>query len=106
MRPAEESTLVQFPVYEEASLPFLDRDTDIGRQVSKSIVAADFDDDCATDEDMQENAQKAMIRELTRGIDKFLSLKKTGHENKLIKNSDLKGRFINSRAWDRSPGDL
>lgn len=49
-------TLVQFPVYMDSSLPFLDRDTDIGRQVSKSIVAADFDDDCATDDDMKDNA--------------------------------------------------
>ena len=55
-KPVEEGTLVQFPVYEDASLPFLDQEHDIGRQVSKSIVAADFDDDCATDEDMQENA--------------------------------------------------
>lgn len=40
----------------DSSLQFLDRDTDIGRQVSKSIVAADFDDDCATDDDMKDNA--------------------------------------------------
>lgn len=55
-KPSEDDTLVQFPLYVDSSLPFLDRETDIGRQVSKSIVAADFDDDCATDEDMQENA--------------------------------------------------
>ena len=68
----------------DSSLPFLDRDTDIGRQVSKSIVAADFDDDCATDDDMKDNAQKAMIRELTKGIDKYLSFKKTGNETRFI----------------------
>ena len=73
--------------------------------MSKSIVAADFDDDCATDEDMQENAQKAMIRELTRGIDKYLSLKKTGNEGKLVKNKDTKGRFINAKVWDWSPSE-
>jgi len=48
--------------------------------VSKSIVAADFDDDCQTDDDMKDNAQKAMIRELTKGIDKYLTLKKSGNE--------------------------
>lgn len=70
----------------DSSLQFLDRDTDIGRQVSKSIVAADFDDDCATDDDMKDNAQKAMIRELTKGIDKYLSFKKIGNETKFIQN--------------------
>ena len=101
VRQSEEGPLVQFPVYEDASLSFLDRDTDLGRQVSKSIVAADFDDDCDTDEDMQENAQKAMIRELTKGIDKYLTLKKTGNEVKFVKNKDVKGRYINSKAWDK-----
>lgn len=101
----DDEPIVQFPLYVDASLPFLDRDTDIGRQVTKSIVAADFDDDCATDEDMQENAQKAMIRELTKGIDKYLSLKKTGNEGKLVKNKDVKGRFINAKAWDWSPSE-
>ena len=47
-----------------------------------------------------------MIRELTRGIDKYLSLKKTGHEGKLVKNSDVRGRFINARAWDSSPDQV
>jgi hypothetical protein len=54
--------------------------------VSKSIVAADFDDDCQTDDDMKDNAQKAMIRELTKGIDKYLTLKKSGNESKFISN--------------------
>lgn len=44
-----------------------------------------------------------MIRELTKGIDKYLSLKKTGNENKLVKNKDQKGRFINAKVWDWSP---
>lgn len=51
---------------------------------------------------MQENAQKAMIRELTKGIDKYLSLKKSGNEAKFVKNKDVKTRFINARAWDCS----
>lgn len=101
LKPSEDGPLVQFPVYEDTSLTFLDRETDLGRQVSKSIVAADFDDDCATDEDMQENAQKAMIRELTKGIDKYLTLKKSGNETKFIKNKDVKGRYINAKAWDK-----
>lgn len=64
----------------------MDRDTEIGRQVSKSIHQADFDDDCQTDDDMKDNAQKAMIRELTKGIDKYLTLKKQGNEQKFIQN--------------------
>ena len=37
---------------------FLNPETEIGRQISKSIVQADFDDDCATDEDKKNNAQR------------------------------------------------
>ena len=43
---------------------FLDPETEIGRQISKSIVQADFDDDCATDEDMKNNAQRILQKEL------------------------------------------
>ena len=82
----EDTKTVIFPVYFDSSLPFLDKTTEIGRQVSKSIVAADFDDDCATDDDMKHNAQKAMIRELSKGVDKFLMYSKQGHESKFIKN--------------------
>ena len=82
----EDEKVVQFPVYYDSSLPFLDKSTDIGRQVSKSIVAADFDDDCATDDGMKQNAQKAMIRELSKGIDRYLTYKKSGTEATFIKN--------------------
>ena len=44
--------MVSFPVYLDSSLPFLDRDTEIGREFRKAMVPTDFDDDCATDDDM------------------------------------------------------
>lgn len=52
----ESKDTVQFPLYEDTDLKFLDQNTEIGRQIGKSIVAADFDDDCCTDEDMHTNA--------------------------------------------------
>ena len=48
----EEPKMVSFPVYLDSSLPFLDRDTEIGREFRKAMVPTDFDDDCATDDDM------------------------------------------------------
>ena len=56
--------MLQFPVYQESDLMFLDKDTEIGRQISKSIVQADFDDDCATDDEMKNNAQRLLLKEL------------------------------------------
>ena len=54
---------------------------------------------------MRENAQKAMIRELTKGIDKYLQLKRVGHTGKLIKNIDKRGRFTNGKSWDVSSNE-
>ena len=47
-------------MYNDSDLAFLDTDTRIGRQINSSIVQADFDDDCATDEDMHTNATRIL----------------------------------------------
>lgn len=33
-------------------------ESEIGRKIQKSLVRADFDDDVATDEEMQDNAKR------------------------------------------------
>ena len=43
--------------------------------------AADFDDDCATDEDMHSNATRILQRELKKGIEDFITAKLEGQPN-------------------------
>ena len=86
-------TTLHFPLFDDHQLPFLDRDTEIGAEISRSIVRADFDDDVATDDNMEQNATRIMNRELQRGIDKFLVLKTQGKEREWIKNMDAEERY-------------
>ena len=86
-------------MYNDSDLAFLDSDTKIGREIGKSIVQADFDDDCATDEDMQLNAVRVLEKELKRGIEQFLIAKEEGKESDLIKNINCKERFQKRKPW-------
>ena len=52
--------VIPFPMYNDSELKFLDPNTKIGRQIGKSIVEAEFDDDCNTDEEMQMNASRLL----------------------------------------------
>ena len=56
-------------------------------------MRADFDDDVATDDNMEQNASKIMQRELSRGIERFLTLKSQGKERDWIKNMDAEQRY-------------
>ena len=80
---------------------FLNPETEIGRQISKSIVQADFDDDCATDEDMKNNAQRLLHKELRQGIERFNLQKRSGpHQAKrFVKNINAVARFQNPKVW-------
>lgn len=49
----------------------MDKSTKIGNQISKSLVQAEFDDDCATDDDMKENAIRILQRDLKNSIERF-----------------------------------
>ena len=73
----------------------MDKDTKIGAEISRSIVRAEFDDDVATDDNMEQNATKIMHRELNRGIERFLTLKTQGKEREWIKNLDAEERYNN-----------
>jgi hypothetical protein len=68
----------------------LDENTKLGREISKSIVEAEIDDDCATDEDMKDNASRLLEKELKKGIEQYLQAKSQGEEQKLIYNLRLK----------------
>jgi DNA-binding cell septation regulator SpoVG len=46
-----------FPLYNDRDLKFMDITHPIGYEISRSLVRADFDDDCATDEEMMENSK-------------------------------------------------
>ena len=88
-----EDNIESFPIYEDHQLAFLDQDTSIGREISRCIVQADFDDDCATDEDMHENATRVLEKELKRGITSYLSAKNEDKIKSFINNFDAINRF-------------
>mmetsp|Transcript_13231 Transcript_13231/g.22450 ORF Transcript_13231/g.22450 Transcript_13231/m.22450 type:complete len:140 (-) Transcript_13231:32-451(-) len=97
---------LDFPVYTDDRLRFLDRSTEIGRQVSQSLVQAEFDDDCATDEDMKANADGMIQRELSKAVDRYLVCKRQGPAQlkNYIKNLEAETRFQEMSVWD--DGDL
>ena len=49
----------------------MDKSTKIGNQIAKSLVQAEFDDDCATDDDMKDNAIRILQRDLKNSIERF-----------------------------------
>jgi hypothetical protein len=93
---------LQFPLYDDYQLSFLDTNTQIGAEISRSIVKAEFDDDVATDDDMKVNAEKLLNRELTGAIDKYLKCK---NKAELVKNVNLEKRFKNLKVWEESENE-
>lgn len=91
--------VVEFPLYQDEDLRFLDPSTDIGRQIGKSIVQQDFDDDCNTDEEMMNTATRVLQKELARGITNFLAAKYDRRESKMIYNYNPIERF-KKEAWE------
>jgi hypothetical protein len=77
----------------------LDKSTKIGNQISKSIVQAEFDDDCATDDDMKDNAIRILQRDLKSSIEKFQN------DKKLVKNLNLHKRFHSKKVWEDSDNE-
>ena len=82
--------MVAFPVYMDHQLRFLDQSTEIGRMVSKSIVQTTIDDDCATDDEIQDSSQRSLARELHLSITKYTNYEASHNIraiNKYVKNS-------------------
>ena len=59
---------VDFDLYDEADLPFLDKSTEVGRMVSKNIIQQNLDDDVMTDDEMIECANRLLSREVEKSI--------------------------------------
>ena len=56
--------MLPFPVYMDHQLKFLDKTTEIGRVISRSIVETTIDDDCASDDEIVEHSKKSLSKEL------------------------------------------
>ena len=76
---------VDFDLYNEEDLPFLNKKTEIGRMVSKNIVQSSLDDDVMTDEEMIECANRVLKKEVDRAIRQFTN----GLDRKYIENLNL-----------------
>jgi hypothetical protein len=62
-------------------------------------VQAEFDDDCATDDDMKDNAIRILQRDLKSSIEKFQN------DKKLVKNLNLHKRFHSKKVWEDSDNE-
>ena len=96
------ATQLQFPLYDDQQLSFLDQNTKIGAEISRSIVKAEFDDDVATDDDMKANAERLLNKELAQAIDKYTKCKNKGE---LIKNHNVERRFRGIPVWQDSDNE-
>ena len=64
-------TMVDFDLYNNCDLPFLDSNTEVGRMVSQNIVQQNLDDDVMTDDEMIMCADKILKREVEKAIKMF-----------------------------------
>ena len=76
---------VEFDLYDECDLPFLDKTTEVGRMVSKNIIQQALDDDVMTDDEMIGAAEKLLSREVEKSIKQFNS----GFDKSYIRNLKL-----------------
>ena len=65
--------LIDFDIYENADLPFLDKNTEVGKMVSKNIVQSTLDDDVMTDDEMIQCANRILKNEVQKAIKMFNS---------------------------------
>ena len=79
--------MVDFDLYDEVDLPFLDKATEVGRMVSKNIIQQALDDDVMTDDEMISCANKLLSREVEKAIKQFNS----GFDNSYIRNLKIEG---------------
>lgn len=76
---------VEFDIYDEIDLPFLDKATEVGRMVSKNIITQALDDDVMTDDEMIAAANKLLTKEVEKSIKQFNS----GFDKSYIRNLKL-----------------
>ncbi len=89
---AEEQTgkLISFNLYEDKDLPFLKGDNPNSQVIKKSIIDSNIDDDCQTEEEQQQDAEKMMKEDLASAITQYLKEKKDGSVTTFVKNLDPK----------------
>lgn len=76
---------VDFDLYDEVDLPFLDRSSEAGRMVSANIIHQPLDDDVMTDDEMISCANKLLAREVEKAIKQFSS----GFDRSFVRNTKL-----------------
>lgn len=62
---------MDFDLYEENDLPFLDTKTEIGREVAKKVIQSSLDDDVMSDEDTINCANSILKKELSKAISSY-----------------------------------
>ena len=60
-----------FDLYNEAELPFLDRRTEIGREVAGKVIQSGMDDDVMSDDDTIRCATSILNKELSKAITSY-----------------------------------
>jgi len=56
--------LVDFHIYDEKDVPFLNDKSEMGKVIRKTIIEGDIDDDCQTDEEQLDDAKGMMHQQL------------------------------------------
>ena len=69
---------MNFSLYNDKDLPFLNSSTEMGTVIKKTIIDGDVDDDCQTDQEQRSDAKDMLKNELAQAITKFLSDKRDG----------------------------
>ena len=64
---------VDFNLYEEENLPFLDRRTEMGREVAQKVIQSSLDDDVMSDDDTIRCATSILNKELNKAISSYQS---------------------------------
>jgi hypothetical protein len=68
-----EGDLCEFNIYEEKDLPFLDRRTEMGREVAQKVIQSSLDDDVMSDDDTIRCANAILNKELNKAISSYQS---------------------------------
>jgi hypothetical protein len=87
---------VNFSLYSDKDLPFLNSNSEMGTVIRKTIIDGDVDDDCQTDQEQRSDAKDMLKNELAQAISKFLSDKRDGIQANFVKNINAYKRFQRS----------
>jgi hypothetical protein len=66
-----EGTPVNFDLYDDQDLPFLDDSTEMGRMVSNKVIQSSLDDDVMSDDETIRCAHSILKKELNKAINSY-----------------------------------